>query len=96
MNNTKGCKEVGWYAVVHYGPFMTDARPLFLAKGWDCMFTANMERAQLFDVVGAAEAARDKAEKKLKEDWMDEGEPPLAGKLRVIRLFSQIVKKLEA
>ena len=41
-------------------------------------------------------AARDKAERKLKEEWMAKGNPPLSGKLKVIRLFSQIVEKLEA
>ena len=89
-------KETGWYTVAHYGPNETDARPLFLDTGWECMFTENIARAQFFDVLGAAEAARDKAERKLKEEWMAKGNPPLSGKLKVIRLFSQIVEKLEA
>ena len=92
---SKDIKEVGWYAVVHYGPHGTNERPYFLARHHSCGFTVNMETAQLFDTVGGAESAKNKAEEIIRTEWIGKGNPPLLGQCRVIRLLSQIVKPLE-
>lgn len=100
-NNTKtDLKQVGWYAVVHYGtPSDKQITPFFLKRvpydGADGQhhtsynhFTGNMMVAALFNNIYEAEKA--KATVVMKLTAMNH---PLKDHIKILRLFGEIVTK---
>lgn len=91
-NTTDGFKPTGWYVVVHFG---TEAEPqtfpFFLKRDNSPSFTANMENAELFTILGAAEFAADKVRKAL----LEKGDHPLRNRIEVLELVGYPIKPRE-